>query len=256
MYIKNNTSAMNSYRNLNINQSKVSKALEKLSSNYRINRSADDAAGLAVSEKMRSMILGIDQAVKNSVDAVSLIQTAEGALEEVHTMLRRMKELSVQSANGIYDNDVDRMALQLEFEQTQDEIDHIANHTDFNGMMLFDGTGGVKIEDLPVRNQYTAAPSFEALISEKGELKNIIYTETVFDFQTTQSASGSANSFSTAYQAIADELQTSIVPQVVSSVMNTYSSFNYLSGSSIGIGLKLYSDASSSTLAAVSMGTA
>lgn len=256
MYIKNNTSAMNSYRNLNINQSKVNKALEKLSSGYRINRSADDAAGLAVSEKMRSMIFGINQAVKNSEDAVSLIQTAEGALEEVHTMLRRMKELSVQSANGIYDNDVDRSALQLEFEQTQDEIDFIANHTDFNGMMLFDGTGGVKVEDLAIKNPYTAAPTFENLISEKGELKNIIYTETVYDFQTTQSSSGSSNSFSAAYQSIANELQTSIVPQVVSSVMNTYSAFNYLSGSSIGVGLKLYSDASSSTLAAVSMGTA
>lgn len=258
MYIQNNISAMNSNRNLNMNRSKLSKTLEKLSSGYQINRSADNAAGLAVSEKMRSLILGLDQAVKNSQDAVSLVQTAEGALQEVHSMLQRMKELSVQAANGEYDDGVDRASLQLEFEQIQDEIDHIANHSDFNGMMLFDGTGGMTWDELEeIRNSNIAAPTFEELIAEKGELKNIIYTETVYDFETTQTPAGAANqNFSAEYQAVADELQTAIVPQVVNAMINTYTAFNYLSGSSIGIGLNLYSDADSSTLAAVSLNTA
>jgi len=260
MYIQNNISAINSNRNLNKNKSKLNKTLEKLSSGYQINRSADNAAGLAVSEKMRSLILGLDQAVKNSQDAVSLVQTAEGALQEVHSMLHRMKELSVQAANGEYDDGVDRASLQLEFEQIQDEIDHIANHSDFNGMMLFDGTGGMtraELEAIRNSNSNMAAPTFEELISEKGgELKNIIYTETVYNFETTQTPAGDTNSFNAAYQAIADELQTSIVPQVVNSVTNTYTAFNYLSGSSIGIGLKLYSNSNSSTLAAVSLNTA
>lgn len=173
-------------------------------------------------------------------------------------MLQRMKELSVQSANGEYNDGVDRAALQLEFEQIQDEIDHIANHTDFNNMMLFDGTGGMtKAELEAIRNSNMVAPTFEEIISEKGgELKNIIYTETVYNFETTQSAAGSDNLFSAEYQAIADELQTSIVPQVVNSVMSTYTAFNYLSGSSIGIGLNLRDDMPSSTLAAVSLNTA
>lgn len=258
MFIQTNISALNSNRILNKNKSKLNKTLEKLSSGYQINRSADNAAGLAVSEKMRSLILGLDQAVKNSQDAVSLVQTAEGALQEVHSMLQRMKELSVQSANGEYNDGVDRAALQLEFEQIQDEIDHIANHTDFNGMMLFDGTGGMtKAELEAIRNSNMVTPTFEELISQKGgELKNIIYTETVYNFETTQSAAGSDNLFSAEYQAIADELQTSIVPQVVNSVMSTYTAFNYLSGSSIGIGLNLRDDMPSSTLAAVSLNTA
>ena len=262
MRIQNNTSALNSKRILNINNNKLSKTLEKLSSGYQINRSADNAAGLAVSEKMRSMIKGLTQAERNCHDAVSLVQTAEGALNEVHSMLQRMKALSVQSANGVYDDGIDRSALQLEFEQIQDEIDHIANHTDFNGMMLFDGTGGTTYaEILAARNSSQKSSTTNLtletlLLDDSDELKNIIYTETVFDFETTQSAAGSANSFNAAYQAIADELQTSIVPQVVSAVMSTYTAFNYLTGSSIGIGLELYSDSSSSTLAAVAMGTA
>lgn len=260
MYIQNNISAINSNRNLNKNRSKLNKTLEKLSSGYQINRSADNAAGLAVSEKMRSLILGLDQAVKNSQDAVSLVQTAEGALQEVHSMLQRMKELSVQSANGEYNDGVDRASLQLEFEQIQDEIDHIANHSDFNGMMLFDGTGGMtraELEAIRNSNSSVAAPTFDELIAEKGDkVKNIIYTETVYDFETTQTNAGSNNSFNAAQQAIANELQTSIVPQVVKSVTDTYTAFNYLSGSSIGIGLHLRTDMPSSTLAAVSLNTA
>ncbi len=257
MRIQNNISALNSNRIFNKNKSKLSKTLEKLSSGYQINRSADNAAGLAVSEKMRSIILGLDQAEQNSVDAISLIQTAEGALQEVHTILERMKQLSVQSANGEYNDGVDRAALQLEFEQLQDEIEHISTHTDFNNMMLFDGTGGTdyfsKQGNVTNQNPITLE---ELLNDDSNELKNIIYTETVYDFDTTQTADGSVNAFNAAYQTIADELQTAVVPQVVTSIMDTYTAFSYLTGSSIGIGLELYSDAGSSTLAAVSLGTA
>ena len=263
MVIRSNVYATNAYRNYSKKMMGLGKAFEKLSSGYRINRSADDASGLCVSEKMRAMIRGCTQAVRNSQDAVSLIQTAEGALQEVHSILDRMEKLAVESANGIYDNDVDRSALQLEFAQMQDEIDFISEHTDFNGMMLFDGTGGIRLEEISTiqnthtsSNSFIAVPGLDQLLSENsGEINNIIYTETVFDFQTTQTNTGTANSFNAAYQNIADTLQTSIVPQVVKSITDTYTAFNYLSGSSIGIGLNLYSDPSSSTLAAVSLGT-
>ena len=160
MKIQNNITAMNANRILGVNKSKTAKTLEKLSSGYRINRSADDAAGLAVSEKMRSMINGLTQAEKNCHDAVSLVQTAEGALNEVHAMLQRMSELANQAANGSYDDGVDRASLQLEFSQIQDEIDHIAEHTDFNGMNLFDGTGGTThIIGKPITDGSTANSS-------------------------------------------------------------------------------------------------
>lgn len=263
MVVQSNIFAMNTYRNYNKRKTGLDKALDKLSSCYRINSSADDASGLCVSEKMRALIRGYTQAVRNSQDAVSLIQTAEGALQEVHSILDRMENLAAESANGIYDNDIDRSAIQLEFEQLQDEIDYISEHTDFNGMMLFDGTGGISLKDLgAIQNSYSSSnqcitvSELEQLLSEDSdEINNIIYTETVFDFETTQTNVGTDNSFSTDYQNIANTLQTSIVPQVVKSITETYTAFNYLSGSSIGIGLNLYSEPSSSTLAAVSLGT-
>ena len=138
MVVQHNLQAMNANRMLSVTTGNQSKSTEKLSSGYKINRAADDAAGLSISEKMRKQIRGLDQASTNAQDGISAVQTAEGALTEVHSMLQRMKELSVQSANGEYNDGVDRASLQLEFEQIQDEIDHIANHSDFNGMMLFD----------------------------------------------------------------------------------------------------------------------
>ena len=107
MRIQHNIAALNSYRNLSGNNNAVSKNLEKLSSGYRINRAGDDAAGLAISEKMRAQITGLKTAQKNANDGISLVQTAEGALTEVHSMLNRMVELADQSANGTYDNKVD-----------------------------------------------------------------------------------------------------------------------------------------------------
>ena len=133
MIIQHNIAAINSYRNLGVNQSGLNKNLEKLSSGYRINRAGDDAAGLAISESMRSQINGLNQATKNAQDAVGLIQTAEGALTEVHSMLQRLTTLASQSANGTY-NTVARGNLQQEVDQLLQEIDRIANNTDFNGI--------------------------------------------------------------------------------------------------------------------------
>ena len=140
MRIQHNIAALNSYRNLTGNNNAVSKNLEKLSSGYRINRAGDDAAGLAISEKMRAQITGLNTASKNAQDGVSLVQTAEGALTEVHSMLNRMVELADQSANGTYDNAVDRANLQKEITSLKDEIDRIADSTNFNGINLLDGS--------------------------------------------------------------------------------------------------------------------
>ena len=140
MRIQHNIMALNSNRQLGINNSAVSKSLEKLSSGYRINRAGDDAAGLAISEKMRAQIKGLEAATDNSQDAISLVQTAEGGLQEVHSMLNRMTELATKSANGTYTDDVDRKALQDEVSALKDEINRIADGTDFNGIKLLDGT--------------------------------------------------------------------------------------------------------------------
>ncbi len=133
MIIQHNIAAINSYRNLGVNQSALSKNLEKLSSGYRINRAGDDAAGLAISESMRSQINGLNQATKNANDAIGLIQTAEGALTETHSMLQRLTTLASQSANGTY-NSVARGNLQKEVARLVEEINRISNDTDFNGV--------------------------------------------------------------------------------------------------------------------------
>ena len=148
MRIQHNIAALNSYRNLTGNNNAVAKNLEKLSSGYRINRAGDDAAGLAISEKMRAQITGLNTAQKNAQDGVSLVQTAEGALTEVHSMLNRMVELADQSANGTYDNPVDRANLQKEIASLKDEIDRIADSTNFNGINLLDGSLSTKKLDL------------------------------------------------------------------------------------------------------------
>ena len=140
MRIQHNIMAMNAYRNYSNNTSALSKNLEKLSSGYKINRAGDDAAGLAISEKMRAQITGLETAQKNAKDGISLVQTAEGALTEVHDMLNRMVELADQSANGTYDNETDRDNLQKEFDQLTKEIDRIADSSNFNGINLLDGS--------------------------------------------------------------------------------------------------------------------
>lgn len=140
MRIQHNIMAMSAYRNYSKNTSALSKNLEKLSSGYKINRAGDDAAGLAISEKMRAQITGLKAANKNVKDGVSLVQTAEGALQEVHDMLNRMDSLATQSANGTYDNEVDRLNLQKEVTALKSEIDRIADSSNFNGKKLLDGS--------------------------------------------------------------------------------------------------------------------
>ena len=136
MRIQHNITALNAHRNLYNNNSSVGKNLEKLSSGYKINRAGDDAAGLAISEKMRAQITGLATAEKNANDGVSLVQTAEGALTEVHSMLNRMVELATQSANGTYSS-TNRTEMQKEINQLRDEINRIGTATKFNGISLF-----------------------------------------------------------------------------------------------------------------------
>jgi len=143
MIINHNLMAMNTHRQLGINNTATSKSMEKLSSGFRINRAGDDAAGLAISEKMRGQIRGLKQAMRNAQDGISLIQTAEGALSETHAILQRMRELAVQAATDT-NTMTDRKELQKEINQLLDEIDRIGNNTEFNTQKLLDGTYSAK----------------------------------------------------------------------------------------------------------------
>ena len=140
MRINNNITAINAHRNYTVNNSSIGKNIEKLSSGYRINRAGDDAAGLAISEKMRAQIRGLSMASKNSQDAISLVQTAEGALQSAHNILQRMRELAVQSGSDTNETTIDRNALQKEFAQLIQEINDTASKTKFNDQSLIDGT--------------------------------------------------------------------------------------------------------------------
>lgn len=140
MIINHNISAMNTHRQLGVNAGSMAKNVEKLSSGYRINRAADDAAGLSISERMRAQIRGMEQASRNSQDGISLIQTAEGALQTVNNMLVRIKELATQAANGTLDDNNDRARLQEELNELTKEIENIKESTKFNGINLFSTT--------------------------------------------------------------------------------------------------------------------
>ena len=139
MVVQHNLQAMNSNRQLGITSGQMGKATEKLSSGYKINRAADDAAGLAISEKMRSQIRGLNKASTNAEDGISVVQTAEGALNEVHSILQRMNELATQAANDT-NTSVDRSQIKLEIDQLSSEINRIASSTQFNTMNLLDGS--------------------------------------------------------------------------------------------------------------------
>ncbi|HWS28699.1 MAG TPA: flagellin [Clostridia bacterium] len=184
MRIANNTTAINTHRQYTINNNNVAASTEKLSSGYRINRAGDDAAGLAISEKMRAQIKGLNMASKNSQDAISLVQTAEGALTETHAILQRMRELAVQAASDTNDDGVDRAALQTEFQQLIDEIDNIADTTKFNGKTLLDGT-------LTAAVIQTGADSGETLTLSIGDMDSTALTINAAAI-TTQGAASSA----------------------------------------------------------------
>ncbi len=168
MIIQHNISALNSYNQLSGNNDALAKNLKKLSSGYKINSAADNAAGLAISEKMRAQITGLETAQQNAKDGISLVQTAEGALTEVHSMLNRMVELSTQASNGTY-SDTDRQKLQDEITELQSEIDRIAESTNFNGIDLLNGNldGTVQVDAVgPVSiTDKTAIPDFTSQIN-------------------------------------------------------------------------------------------
>ena len=174
MIVQHNMSAMNANRMLGITNSSLAKSTEKLSSGYKINRAADDAAGLSISEKMRSQIRGLNKASDNAQDGISLIQTAEGALNESHSILQRMRELSVQASNGT-ETDDDREAVQKEISQLQDELTRISSTTEFNTMKLLDGSlgggssaTGIKV-DASVSNAALQASALKTTAATNGK---------------------------------------------------------------------------------------
>lgn len=140
MIINHNVMAMTAYRNMTYNHSMMNQSLERLASGLRINRAADDAAGLAISEKMRAQIRGLEMAEKNALDGISLLQTAEGALNESHAFLHRIRELAVSAANDTNMTENDRQAMQAEVNELLDELDAITDRTEFNKQKLLDGT--------------------------------------------------------------------------------------------------------------------
>lgn len=186
MIIQHNLPAMNSYRNSVANQKELNKNLERLTSGFKINRAGDNAAGLAISESMRSQINGLNQAATNANDAIGLIHTAEGALTEVHSMLQRMTTLATQAANGTY-NETARGNIKSEMDELINEIDRIANNTDFNGIKpLAEDAGGTEIV-----MQFQIGPTNTETLTLSGA---IMTTSGIFgpDFQTVLDVSGSS----------------------------------------------------------------
>ena len=173
MVVQHNLNAINANNKMNMNVSGTKKSTEKLSSGLQINRAGDNAAGLAISEKMRSQIRGLSQATKNANDGISLIQTAEGGLNETHAILQRMRELAVQSANGTYQDDTDREAIQLEVDALKSEIDRIASSTEYNGMKLLDGSlgGGGAVTEFGAK--------YGVVSTEANELKGATITSNI-----------------------------------------------------------------------------
>ena len=176
MVIQHNIAANNAYRNLSSNATNGQKNLEKLSSGYRINRSADDAAGLAISEQMRSKINGLDQATSNANDAIGLIQTAEGALTETHSMLQRMVTLATQSANGTY-NSTARTAIGAEVTALKEELNRIASTTDYNGVKPLNQTVSITVQIGPTAGEKLEIASAKMGASALG-VKNIDVSST------------------------------------------------------------------------------
>lgn len=186
MVVQHNLTAANTNRQLGITTSGLQKSTEKLSSGYKINRAADDAAGLSISEKMRNQIRGLNKASDNAQDGISLVQTAEGALNEVHSMLQRMSELSVQAANGTNDT-TDRSSINDEIQQLKTEIQRVGSTTQFNKMNILDGTfsaGANKLLQVGANANQTIQIDINALQSVVGSsLKADLKTETATNAQ-------------------------------------------------------------------------
>lgn len=238
MVLQHNIAAMNSNRNLKVVTKRQSKSSEKLSSGYKINRAADDAAGLTISEGMRSMVRGLNRASDNAQDGYALLQTADGALEEIHSILQRGRELSVQAANDT-NTDIDRAAIQAEIDELLGEVDRIAETTEFNTLKLLDGSKSSSSSTTPSIRQNAIATTHDGLQQFGPAIaKDPIRDSSVSKYQPVQLDSVEAN------------LQ-SMVPKAVGAIMNQFSStFQGNSNISNAIGVKLYED-NSTTLAYV-----
>lgn len=210
MRIQHNIAAVNSRRNISATNQTMAKNLEKLSSGYRINRAGDDAAGLAISESMRSQITGMNQGKRNTQDGISLVQTVEGALTEVHSMLNRMKGMAVQSANGTY-TDLERSMLDSEMQQLKEEITRIGESTTFSGVPLF-VNGGTK-RDVALTSFYGCT-----LDLTNGEV-SVNYSASVGRAADSASASGG-------YDLLAEKIATEYIPNAAKQILGTFASLN------------------------------
>ncbi|RNM13136.1 flagellin [Nocardioides pocheonensis] len=196
--INQNIDALNSYRNLSVTQGQLSKSLEKLSSGFRINRAADDAAGLAISEGLRSQVGGLKVAVRNAQDGVSVVQTAEGALTETHSILQRMRDLAVQASNDGALSNTDKTKADKEYQALASELDDIANKTSFNGTKLLDGSFSNK--DFQV-----GANAGDTLTVSIGDMKAATITGGVGDIKTAANAQTALANIDTAIGTVSTE---------------------------------------------------
>jgi len=199
--INQNIAAQNAYRNLSVTDGQMSKSLEKLSSGFRINRAADDAAGLAISEGLRSQIGGLKVAVRNAQDGISVVQTAEGALTETHAILQRMRDLAVQSANDGAQNTSSQANADTEYQELAKELDDIANKTTFNGTKLLDGSYTAK--DFQV-----GAQASEVLTVSIGDMTAATITGGVGDLTSKANATTAITAIDTAIAAVSTERAT------------------------------------------------
>lgn len=273
MVVQHNISAINNNRQLSITNGALAKTTRKLSSGYRITIAADDAAGLSISEKMRKQIRGLDRASQNAEEGISLIQTAEGALNEVHDMLQRMNELCIQAANGT-NSDTDRSYIQDEIDQIITEIDRVAETTKFNEIYLLDGTlasaNGRRDMDLAYK-QYMLEKDHSVITLNgtnvgnvvslkhlwKDDRTKILYKEIIHGDIGATATPDTSTPTASGYVNFKNVLKKEIVPQAIESIMNTFpDTYSYLQGSTIGIGLDIYSDPTSNVLAAVGMSAA
>jgi len=245
MRINHNIAALNTYRQLTGNTNSTSKSLEKLSSGLRINRAGDDAAGLAISEKMRSQIRGLDTASRNANDGISLIQTAEGALNETHSILQRMKELAVQAANDTNTTE-DRAEIQKEIDQLTAEITRIADQTEFNTKKLLDGTMASKVnygtldpDDVtvvvapgtpPAEGTYTVAIDTDGVVSVTASDSSVVTSLFEVSFDDSLDLSSGVSGTITV-----DNKQTSIFHIGANKGQNTSLSINKMDAESLGV---------------------
>ncbi len=244
MVISHNLPSLHAQNMLSANVAGLSGASEKLSSGYRINRSADDAAGLAVSEKMRSQIRGLNQSLRNAQDAVSYIQTAEGALNSIHSLLQRGKELSLEAANGTYDNSTDRAAIQLEIDQICREINDEAM-TDYNGKYVFDTNGASPPDGF---GNFAKSQKIEGVIIGEGKEATVVTYGAIIGLDV-----GKANGFSegalTDYVA---KLKDTYLPKMLGGIVGAFPQSAKPTIDGMTIGFKFFNNEDSSTLAYVS----